>query len=62
MAKRWVSQIFGKGFVDYLAGGVEFVAVNSEDGSMTYVRDEVDALMLYNLFIIGPGMIREAQA
>ncbi|ATY82081.1 histidine acid phosphatase [Aeromonas veronii] len=63
MARSMLERIYSKGFVDYLAGGVEFVAVNPEDGGMTYVRDEVDAaLMLYNLFIIGPGMIREAQA
>ncbi|WP_265456990.1 histidine-type phosphatase [Aeromonas salmonicida] len=63
MARTMLERIYSKAFVDYLAGGVEFVAINPEDGGKTYVRDEVDAaLMLYNLFIIGPGMIREAEA
>ena len=58
-----LERIYSKEFVDYLANGVEFVAVNPEDGGKTYVHDEVDAaLMLYNLFIIGPGMVREAEA
>lgn len=63
MAREMLERLYSKPFVDELAGGVEYVAVNPEDGGKTYVRDEVDAaLMLYNLFIIGPGMIREAQA
>jgi hypothetical protein len=63
MARQMLERIYSKAFVDYLANGVEFVAVNPEDGGKTYVHDEVDAaLMLYNLFIIGPGMIREAEA
>jgi hypothetical protein len=63
MARSMLERIYSKSFVDYLAGGVEFVAINPEDGGKTYVHDEVDAaLMLYNLFIIGPGMIREADA
>ena len=63
MAREMLERLYSKTFVDELAAGVEYVAVNPEDGDKTYVRDEVDAaLMLYNLFIIGPGMIREAQA
>lgn len=63
MAREMLERLYSKAFVDELAAGVEYVAVNPEDGDKTYVRDEVDAaLMLYNLFIIGPGMIREAQA
>jgi hypothetical protein len=63
MAREMLERIYSKAFVDYLANGVEFVAVNPQDGGMTYVHDEVDAaLMLYNLFIIGPGMVREAGA
>ena len=63
MARQMLERIYSKEFVDYLANGVEFVAVNPEDGGKTYVHDEVDAaLMLYNLFIIGPGMVREAEA
>ncbi|EOD54008.1 histidine acid phosphatase family protein [Aeromonas molluscorum 848] len=63
MARAMLERLYSKAFVDELAAGVEYVAVNPEDGDKTYVRDEVDAaLMLYNLFIIGPGMIREAQA
>lgn len=63
MARQMLERIYSKAFVDYLANGVEFVAVNPEDGGKTYVHDEVDAaLMLYNLFIIGPGMVREAEA
>lgn len=62
MAREMLERLYSKAFVDELAAGVEYVAVNPEDGDKTYVRDEVDAaLMLYNLFIIGPGMIREAQ-
>ncbi len=61
MAREMLERLYSKAFVDELAAGVEYVAVNPEDGDKTYVRDEVDAaLMLYNLFIIGPGMIREA--
>ncbi|MBP6070872.1 MAG: histidine acid phosphatase [Aeromonas sp.] len=63
MAREMLERLYSTAFVDELAAGVEYVAVNPEDGDKTYVRDEVDAaLMLYNLFIIGPGMIREAQA
>ncbi|WP_409421517.1 histidine-type phosphatase [Pseudaeromonas sp. ZJS20] len=63
MAREMLERLYSKAFVDYLAAGVEFVAVNPEDGGKTYVHDEVDAaLMLYNLFIIGPGMVREAEA
>ncbi|MFM5228463.1 histidine-type phosphatase [Aeromonas media] len=63
MAREMLERLYSKAFVDELAAGVEYAAVNPEDGDKTYVRDEVDAaLMLYNLFIIGPGMIREAQA
>ncbi|MGE6107500.1 histidine-type phosphatase [Aeromonas sobria] len=63
MARSMLERIYSRAFVDRLASGVEFVAINPEDGGMTYVRDEVDAaLMLYNLFIIGPGMVREAAA
>ncbi len=63
MARAMLERLYSKAFVDELAAGVEYVAVNPKDGDKTYVRDEVDAaLMLYNLFIIGPGMIREAQA
>ncbi|WP_043762887.1 histidine-type phosphatase [Aeromonas taiwanensis] len=63
MAREMLERLYSKAFVDELAGGVEYVAVNPEDGGKTYVHDEVDAaLMLYNLFIIGPGMVREAQA
>ncbi len=63
MARQMLERIYSKAFVDYLASGVEFVAINPEDGGKTYVHDEVDAaLMLYNLFIIGPGMVREAEA
>ena len=62
LARQMLERLYSKAFVDYLAAGVEFVAVK-EDGSKTYVHDEVDAaLMLYNLFIIGPGMAREAEA
>ncbi|MNM47499.1 Histidine phosphatase superfamily (branch 2) [compost metagenome] len=62
MAREMLERLYSTAFVDELAAGVEYVAVNPEDGDKTYVRDEVDAaLMLYNLFIIGPGMIREAQ-
>lgn len=63
MAREMLERLYSKAFVDELAAGVDYVAVNPEDGGKTHVRDEVDAaLMLYNLFIIGPGMIREAQA
>ena len=60
MAREMLERLYSKAFVDELAAGVDYVAVNPEDGGKTHVRDEVDAaLMLYNLFIIGPGMIRE---
>lgn len=64
MARQMLERIYSKAFVDRLANGdYEFVAVNPEDGDKTYARDEVDAaLMLYNLFIIGPGMDHEAEA
>ena len=64
MARQMLERLYAKAFVDRLANGdYEFVAVNPEDGGKTYVHDEVDAaLMLYNLFIIGPGMVREAEA
>ncbi len=64
MARQILERLYSKAFVDRLASGsYEFVAVNPVDGGKTYVRDEVDAaLMLYNLFIIGPGMVREAEA
>lgn len=63
MARQMLERIYTPEFVDYLENGVEFVAVKPEDGGTTYVRNEVDAaLMLYNLFIIGPGMVREAEA
>ena len=63
MAREMLERLYSKAFVDELAAGVDYVAVNPEDGGKTHVRDEVDAaLMLYNLFIIGPGMIREAPA
>ncbi|MCD8548457.1 MAG: histidine phosphatase family protein [Aeromonadaceae bacterium] len=63
MARQMLERIYSKAFVDKLANGdYEFVAVNPEDGDKTYARDEVDAaLMLYNLFIIGPGMDHEAE-
>jgi hypothetical protein len=58
MAREMLERLYSKAFVDELAAGVDYVAVNPEDGGKTHVRDEVDAaLMLYNLFIIGPGMI-----
>lgn len=64
MARQMLERLYTKAFVDKLANGdYEFVAVNPEDGGKTYARDEVDAaLMLYNLFIIGPGMDQEAAA
>ena len=64
MARQMLERIYSKAFVDRLANGeYEFVAVNPKDGDKTYARDEVDAaLMLYNLFIIGPGMDHEAEA
>lgn len=64
MARQMLERLYSKAFVDRLANGeYEFVAVNPEDGDKTYARDEVDAaLMLYNLFIIGPGMDHEAEA
>ena len=63
MARQMLERIYSKAFVDRLANGeYEFVATNPEDGDKTYARDEVDAaLMLYNLFIIGPGMDHEAE-
>lgn len=61
LARTMLERLYTKEFVDYLEAGVELVAINPEDGKKTYVRNEVDAaLMLYNLFIIGPGMQHEA--
>ena len=62
MAREMLERLYSKAFVDELAAGVDYVAVNPEDGGKTHVRRGGRRPHALQPLHHRPGMIREAQA